>query len=125
MKMSNMVEHARRELTLVGEDPDVIEWYCRVIEEYASFGHSGGSMEATLPVLEKLLRLKNLTPITDNPDEWTFHDEEKWGDPGGIWQNKRNSQAFSKDGGKTYTVLSERGARDLMPLHTSVLSKKE
>ena len=40
--------------------------------------------------------------LTDDPDEWQYHDETVWGAKGGIWQNRRDPSAFSTDGGKTY-----------------------
>ena len=120
---SNFVTHARRELELVGEDPAIIEWYLNVIRAYAAFGHSGGSHGATLSTLYELLQFKNLKPLTDDPDEWFHHTAEKWGEPGGIWQNIRNGEAFSFDGGKTYYLNSE-GGRNHGPQHTSEKSEK-
>lgn len=60
-----------------------------------------------IPTIYQLLKQKNLTPLTDSPNEWLFHDEDTWGAPGGIWQNIRNGEAFSHDGGKTYYLVSE------------------
>lgn len=99
---SNLVLHAYEELERIGEDRDVIEWYAKVIKEYTSFGHSGGSQMATLPVLSKLLNFEPLTPLTNDPQEWLFHGENTWGEPGGIWQNKRDGRMFSRDKGLTY-----------------------
>lgn len=103
---SNLAQHARRELTLIGEDEDVINWYCRVINAFASFGHSGGSHAATLPVLTELLQFNNLSPLTDDPEEWVKHDADIW-PPDGIWQSARNSKAFSEDEGKNYYLVDE------------------
>lgn len=103
---SHMVEHARRELKLLGEDEVTIEWYLSVIQTYANFGHSGGSHAATMPVLMRLLEQKNLRPLTDDPEEWIHHTADTW-PPAGVWQNKRNSEAFSLDDGKTYWLVSE------------------
>jgi hypothetical protein len=94
--------HARHELDLIGEEPEVIDWYLKVIKSYASFGHSGGSAWATTAVLEELLRFRPLTELTDDPDEWFHHGEDIAGRPGGMWQNKRDGRCFSNDGGKTY-----------------------
>lgn len=119
-----LVEHARRELELIGEEPGVIDWYVKVIQAFADFGHSGGSASVTIPVLNKLLQFKNLSALTDDPDEWTHIQGEMWPEPGGIYQNRRDSEAFSKDGGKTYYLLSEGGNdQNPAPLHESV--KKE
>lgn len=107
MSEHNLVSHARTELVMLGEKPEIISWYLNVVEAFASYGHSGGSASVVIPTLNELLQFKNLTPLTDNPDEWEHHDAATWGAPGGIWQNMRNSQAFSRDAGKTYYLLSD------------------
>lgn len=106
---SNLVKHARAELERIGEDPEVIDWYCRVIREYSSFGHSGGSAHETAIVLEELLRFRPLGPLTNDPKEWIHHGKDIWGDPetNGIWQNTRDGRAFSADGGETYYIVDE------------------
>lgn len=104
---SMLVWHARQELARIGEDDDVINWYARVIREYSSFGHSGGSHMAILPTLTKLLDFKPLTDLTDDPDEWMHHGEDVWGEAGGVWQNRRDGRMFSKDGGKSYTCVDD------------------
>jgi hypothetical protein len=67
--MSHLGSHARYELELVGEEPEIIDWYVKVVETFAEFGHTGESAEYTTRVLEQLLRYKNLTPLTDDPAE--------------------------------------------------------
>ena len=104
---SNLMIHARRELELLGEEPEIVEGYLKMIQIFADMGHSGGSASVFIPTLTRLLQFKNLKPLTDDPDEWFHHTAEAWGEPGGVWQNVRNSEAFSDDGGKTYTLLSE------------------
>jgi len=117
---NNLIAHARHELELIGEEKNVIDWYVRVIKEYSSFGHSGGSHMAVMPSLTRLLNYMPLSPITDDPNEWFYHGPEIWGAPGGIWQNKRDGRCFSADGGKTFTMnddpLDEDGKR---PIHFS------
>jgi hypothetical protein len=111
---SNLVKHARTELERIGEEPTVIDWYLRIIREYASFGHSGGSAGATAIVLEELLRFRPLGPLTNDPKEWIHHGKEVWGDPNsdGVWQNVRDSRAFSNDGGETYTLVDDPKGED-------------
>lgn len=104
MSEENTTTRARRELERTNEDPDVIDWYCRTIDAYMSFGHSGGSMWATFPVFEALVHQKNLTPLTSDSAEWLDRSEIS-GTP--IWQNDRNGEAFSSDGGKTYWMLND------------------
>lgn len=115
-----LVEHFRRELTLAGEDPDVVEWYLEIARKWAIYGHSGTSTEYALPILYKLLKYENLSPLTDDPSEWRYHNEEVWGQAGGVWQNIRNPKAFSRDGGKTYSLVGEGGVDDPQtPVYTS------
>lgn len=107
--MGNLVDHAKRELAIIGEEPEFIKGYLKVVKAFEKMGHSGGSASVAIPVINALLQYQNLTPLTDDPDEWFYHDEVVWGAAGGIWQNKRNGEAFSPDGGKTYYLLSENG----------------
>lgn len=97
---------ARTELERIGEDPEVIDWYCRVIDEFHSFGHSGGSFYATMPVLILLLEQKSLSPLTNDPNEWVDVAELSAGVT--LWQNNRNGEAFSTDSGNTYTLTSDK-----------------
>lgn len=115
----NLVGHAKRELALIGEDQDVIDWYVTVIRAFAAFGHSGGSAMSTIPVLDALLRYQNLCPLTSDPAEWIDQSEVS-GAP--LWQSQRCPEAFSADGGQTYWLLSERdvcGSAETTPLHTA------
>lgn len=105
--MSNMLEHAKRELDLIGEDEEVKDAILKIVEVFAGMGHSGASAEICIAMITALLNQENLTLLTDDPKEWYFHGEERWGSPGGIWQSTRNGQAFSTDGGKTYHLLSD------------------
>lgn len=98
--MSNLVEHAKRELELIGEDPEWIKGYLNVIQAFADMGHSGGSASVAIPTINKLLQFENLAPLTVNLNEWNNVGT-------GMWQNSRNSEAFSEDAGLTYYLLSE------------------
>lgn len=106
--MSNLVKHARRELELVEQDPWMIEGLLKVVQAFADMGHSGGSASSAIPVLNELLQFHNLSPLTDNPDEWVNH--------GQLWQSVRRSDAFSLNGGVTYYLLSENEGRGLSNL---------
>lgn len=105
--MSNLVDHARHELTLIGEDPDTIDGLLRCVQAFADMGHSGGSASIAIPMLNALLRYENLSPLTNDPAEWIQHSPDMWDGVNGVWQNRRRSEAFSTDGGKTYYLLSE------------------
>jgi len=99
-----LVEHARRELELAGVEDDVRPSIIAAVEAFASYGHSGGSASVCIPMLNELLQFKNISPLTNSPDEWM--DVATESQPP-IWQNNRCSEAFSNDGGKTYYLLSE------------------
>lgn len=120
--MSNLVEHAKRELELIGEEPETIEGYLKVVQAFDDMGPSGGMAAVAIPIINELLQFKNLRPLTDDPKEWYPHDGGYGSDAGyTFWQNIRNSAAFSNDGGKTYYLVTE-GANDKnrQPMHTSV-----
>lgn len=117
---SNLVLHARRELELLGSQPEIDEHVMQIVEIFSRAGHSGSSAYYTIELISRLLSYQNLTPLTDNPDEWECHDEGVSGVPGGLWQNKRNGEAFSNDGGVTYYLLNEgANANNPLPLHHS------
>lgn len=115
----SLVEHARRELTLFGEDPETIDAICSVVQAFADTGPSGGSAPYIIAYLEKLLRFEPLTPLTNDPAEWTDRSEIS-GYP--IWQSTRDPRAMSQDGGKTYWLVDEREAAGSMattPVYTA------
>lgn len=122
--MSNLIEHAKRELKLLGNGPSIDEPVIKIVEIFSEMGHSGSSAAYTAEVIHSLLRYKNLKPLTDDPEEWYYH-EGHGIDGSDLWQNKRNGEAFSTDKGKTYTLNSEStfseelGRRVQGPVHTS------
>lgn len=105
----SLVEHAKRELSLIKEDQELIDNLVAVVDEFAEFGHSGGSAPFAISYLERLLRFEPLSPLTSNPNEWLDRSEMS-GTP--MWQSVRDSRAFSKDGGKTWTLLGEDSPAD-------------
>lgn len=113
--MSNLVDHAKRELDILeskgGHDEELNRIIVECIEKFVEYDHSGGSASWAIPVLNDLLQFKNLSPLTDDPDEWM---QVKTGELHyrgyNVWQNRRNSEAFSHDGGQTYYLLSNRSS---------------
>jgi len=101
---SNLVNHARRELELIGEEPETIDGILRIMQAFADMGHSGGSASVIIPWIHELLQFNNLKPLTDNPDEWQQLNDMGMLD---VWQSRRRADAFSTDGGKTYYTLGE------------------
>lgn len=120
--MSNLVDHATRELKEASVDAELSKIIVEMIRTFASYGHSGSSAEYAANLVNALLRFQVLTPITDDPSTWEHHPEEGWGEPGGVWQNRRNSKAFSTDGGKTYRLLGDSQSEPWSELFTSVAS---
>lgn len=106
--MSNLVDHARRELAAINEDPEHAAGILKVIQAFADMRCSGGQAHVAIEQISELLEFHNLSPLTDNPDEWYFHGPDM-APPNGLWQNKRRGEAFSHDGGKTYYLISEGG----------------
>lgn len=117
---SDGILHARRELATLNADPVWVEHVMEVMRAFDNYAgdHSGGSHAVTVSVINQLLLRGNLSALTDDPEEWVQYNVL---DDAPFWQNKRNGEAFSHDGGKTYYLLSE-GASDQKrePIHQSV-----
>lgn len=116
--MSNLVDHARRELEILGCTEEDILDIEKVIRAFADIGTSGSQASWMIPIINKLLMFQPLTPLTDEPDEWVEVGPN-------VWQNSRNSEAFSEDNGRTYYLLSEGGNQENhgLVIHVSVLKK--
>jgi hypothetical protein len=107
--VSNLIDHAERELALLGNDEAMNQGILAMVAVFSTMGHSGSSAEYTTQVLARLLRYENLSPLTDDPEEWNLISEgmmPEGSEP--TWQCRRNPEAFSHDGGETYYLLSER-----------------
>jgi hypothetical protein len=121
--MSNLVDHAHRELELSGqlaEDPLYAGTLLAAIAAFTAYGHSGGSAEMARHQLHTLLGHGVLAPLTSDPAEWEDRSEVS-STP--MWQSRRDPAAFSADGGRTYWLLAERdaaGSMETTPLHTAV-----
>lgn len=98
---SPLEDHARRELELIGENEVTIEQYLTIVRAFDKLGHEGGSVTMAIAALGELLRFRNLSPLTDDPKEW--YNVGLFGH-----QNWRNGEAFSSDGGITYTLMYEK-----------------
>jgi len=92
--MSNLVEHAKKELELAGlfdKDSDYAgqmgEAVLKMIQAFAAEGHSGGSAQMAIQIFEKLARFQPLAPLTGADDEWFDHGN-------GVFQNKRLGSVF-------------------------------
>lgn len=105
--MSNLIEHAKREMKLAGlHEPNsdyggmLFDAVLQLVETHSKQGHSGFSHYQTIAIFNKVVNYKTLTPIGSTEDEWFKHDYNVGGEK--CWQNIRQSSCFSKDGGKTW-----------------------
>jgi len=106
----HLVRHARTELDkFTDEDPMFIEALMNTIKGFVSYqGHSGSSAAIAIHMVTALLNGINLLPLTDNPEEWEFHDKSKYGVTKDMWQSTRNNKALSYDEGQTYFLVGEK-----------------
>lgn len=76
-----LVEYAKRELDRIPKDKDGIQEMINkdiieIIEALSKQGHSGFSATYAINVLERLMRFKPLSPITEDPEEWNIIRED-------------------------------------------------
>lgn len=117
-----LTAHAYRELFRTEPDSRVIDWYARIVKEFADYPGNSGTVSERLDTLVLLLQHKPLAPLTDDPEEWEHHTGEPYGYDAAVWQSKRDKEAFSHDGGKSYYLISEHLTDDSE--YTLHLSKK-
>lgn len=105
--MSNLLNHAKREMQRVGlydenadYGPAIAECVEELIRTFSKQGHSGGSAQKTMELFNELVRYRNLGPITDDPEEWMEIQNN-------LHQNRRNHTLFSKDGGRIYYSVDD------------------
>lgn len=114
-EVSRLEEHAERELRAAGmfdADGDYNGSLGRdvmdLMRAFCGRGHSGGSAHAVLGAFDRVARWQNLTPITNNPDEWMDVAEIVADqNPARLWQSRRNPALFSVDGGRHYYNVDE------------------
>lgn len=99
--MSNLTDHARRELEVAGYfdasgpyDGMIGPAIMTMIEAFAKEGHSGLSASIVISVFERVARFEPLTPLTGADDEWNEI-------AGSMFQNRRCSHVF-KENGRAY-----------------------
>ena len=96
--MSNLVNHAQRELELASlfrKDSDyggmLGEAVLKLIKVFSRQGHSGFSANMAISIFERLAKFEPLTPLTGEANEW-----EDVGDD--TQQNRRCSHVFKRNG---------------------------
>lgn len=87
--MSRLVDHAKRELEILGNGPDFDDHILEMVGTFAGAGHSGFSAAYAIEVITKLLKFEPLSPLTGEESEWESMVE-------GISLNKRCSRVFKK-----------------------------
>ena len=118
---SNLAKHAWDELVRVGAFTADTDFYggmtgravMDLVDVFVEQGHSGMSGSLVADAFHRLVMFKPLGPLTDDPDEW-----QEVAD--GLWQSRRQSGAFSSDGGETYRLNSDRDT-----IHTSEPAKND
>lgn len=96
--MSNLKNYAISELSRIGMSESdegmngqMAKHIIKMVELFSEEGHSGFSASYAVNILDKLLRFRPLSPLTGSDDEWMEVGE-------GLYQNKRCSTVFKKDG---------------------------
>ncbi len=117
---SILIIHARRELEAIGENPESIECYICAIQAIADLGQPETISSVVIPTITALIEFKNLSPLTDSPDEWNYISDLVCGEYQGVWQNVRNTEVFSVDGGKTRYSLHQTEKQERRSLSRTV-----
>ena len=112
MESSRLYEHAKKELDLAGmfdsqEDAVLAEHIMQLIDLFSDFGHSGSTRDYVVEVFNLLTNWRPLTPLTNDPNEWLKIEYPKPELVYQLWQSKRQSNAFSRDGGETFYIVDE------------------
>ena len=105
----NLARHAWDELNRVGLFTADGDFYggmtgravMSLIDVFCTQGHSGASASLVTDLFGQLVSFRLLSPLTDDPDEWCEVAD-------GLWQSRREPEAFSRDGGATYRLNSDR-----------------
>lgn len=96
---SPLEEHVQRELEKI-DLPEEVKTNIRIITSlYSAYGYFGRTEYEVAEKIMSLVKFKNLSPLTDDPEEWEQMQE-------GLWKNKRNGGAFSQNGGETFYYFS-------------------
>ena len=112
MESSRLYEHAKNELDLAGmfdsqEDAVLAEHIMQLIDLFSDFGHSGSTGDYVVEVFSLLTNWRPLTSLTNDPNEWLKIEYPRPELVSELWQSKRQSNAFSHDGGETFYIVDE------------------
>lgn len=103
--MSELTDHAKRELNIVGlkDDSPMFRAILEHVELFDKQQHTEGSGAYLAAAVAKLFKLEILSPLTGEDDEWTLingllGEEEK------CWQNKRRPYVFKDNDGNCWDI---------------------
>ena len=106
--MSNLIEHARRELQAVGmfdHDSDyegmLGDAVMELVSVFSKQEHSGFSASMCINLFKTVASYEPLAPLTGSADEWVDVSEVS---EGTLWQNKRCSHVFKRGDGTAYDI---------------------
>jgi hypothetical protein len=111
--MSNLVDHARRELTAIGMPPGpedgmspgdryntaAANAIMELIEVFSKQGHSGFSANYVIQAFSKVAAFEPLAPVKGTDDEWVEVGES-------MFQNARCAHVFKDTDGRAYDIES-------------------
>jgi len=104
--MSNLIDHAKRELQAAGYNLDSQEdgpnkWICEnlleLLEVFSKQGHSGFSALYCIDAFKRLASFEPLGPLTGEDSEWVKVQDD-------LWQNIRASHVFKGQDGVAYDI---------------------
>lgn len=118
-----LYDHAAFELGRLDEDPElvraILDMISMIEEKYELDRVAHGFMAG---YFKFLFQGKPLSVLTSDPDEWEalHHPDEPSDDP--LWISRRDRDAVSTNGGRTYFLMSEGAMADPEPpmIYTSV-----
>jgi hypothetical protein len=119
--MSDTGDHARRELTLIGETPAVIDLLVQLVEVFVTWNTIAPKAVVTpMQTIQMLLDNKPLTPLTNDPAEWQVVGQRQlFAGNMNVWRSIRDPKAYSTDGGKTYWLDDGTGKAPTLPMFTT------
>ncbi len=108
------IQHARRELELLGADDEEADLMLQMVAIWLKLTANRG-IDDQMVYRDMLLDLgtgQNITPLTNNPEEWEQVTPT-------LWRSTRNEEAFSRDGGSSFWLFRERMSNHTAPTHMS------
>lgn len=103
--MSQLMDHAQREMKLVGleESTPMYKAILRLVELFDGQGHNEDSAAYAAAAVAKLFKMELLSPLTGEEEEWTLiHGLLDKGEK--FWQNKRRPYVFKDESGECWDI---------------------